>query len=81
MNVGMCLCWCSDMGWKKAVNKDSGEAVRDLAISKGINIYGVDSHTLFSLVRRVRDPPVAFGHIDSIQEGGLYSRTYHYKVS
>jgi hypothetical protein len=69
------------MGWKKAESKDSGEAVSDLAISKEINIDGVDSQTLFSLVRRVRAPPVTFGHIDSIQEGGLYSRTYLYKVS
>ena len=68
-------------GMEKAVNKDSGEAESDLAISKGINIYGVDSQSLFSLVRRVRAPPVTFGHIDSIQEGGLYSRTYLYKVS
>jgi hypothetical protein len=66
---------------EKAVNKDSGEAVSDLAISKGINIDGVDSQSLFSLVRRVRAPPVTFGHIDSIQEGGLYSRNYLYKVS
>ena len=60
---------------------DSGEAVSNLAISKGINIDGVDSQTLFSLVRRVRSPPLTFGHIDSIQEGGLHSRTYLYKVS
>jgi hypothetical protein len=65
---------------EKAVHKDSGEAVSDLALSKGINIDGVDSQTLFTLVRRVRAPPVTFGHIDSIQEGGLYSRTYLYKV-
>ncbi len=68
-------------GMEKAVNKDSGEAVSDLAISKGININGVDGQTLFSLVRRVRATPVTFGHIDSIQEGCLYSRTYLYKVS
>ncbi len=68
-------------GMEKAANKDSGEAVGDLVISKGINIDGVDSQTLFSLVRRVRAPPVTFGHIDSIQEGGLYSRTNLYKVS
>ncbi len=40
-------------GKEKAVNKDSGEAVSDLAISKGINIDGVDSQTLFSLVREL----------------------------
>ncbi len=68
-------------GMEKAVNKDSGEAVSDLAISKGINIDGVDSQSLFSLVRRVRALPVTFGHIDSIQEGGIYSRAYLYKVS
>ncbi len=68
-------------GMEKAVNKDSGEAVSDLAISTGINIDGVDSQTLFSLVRRVRAPPVTFGHIDSIQEGGLFSRTFVYKES
>ena len=75
------MCWCSDMGRKKAVNKDSGEAVRDLATSNGINIDGVDSQSFFFLVGRVRAPPVNFGHIDSIQEGGLYSRTHLYKVS
>ncbi len=68
-------------GMEKAIQKDSGEAVSDLDISKGINIDGVDSQLLFSLVRRVRAPPVTFGYIDSIQEGGLYSRTYLYKVS
>ncbi len=68
-------------GTEKAVNKDSGEAVSDLAKSKGINIDGLDSQTLFSLFRRVRAPPVTFGHIDSTQEGSLYSRTYLYKVS
>jgi hypothetical protein len=68
-------------GMEKAVHKDSGEAVSDLALSKGINIDGVDSQSLFTLVRRVRAPPVTFGHIDSIQEGGLYSRSYLYKVS
>jgi hypothetical protein len=78
MDVGMC--WCSDMGWKKLSTRTLVK-LYDLAISKGINIDGVDSQTLFSLVRRVRAPPVTFGHIDSIQEGGLYSRTYLYKVS
>ncbi len=68
-------------GMEKTFNKDSGEAVSDLAISKGINIDGVDSQTLLSLVRRVSVPAVNFGHIDSIQEGGLYSRTFLYKVS
>ena len=53
-------------GMEKAVNTDSGEAISDLAISKGINIDGMDSQTLFSLVRRVRAPSVTFGHIDSI---------------
>ena len=66
---------------EKSVHKDSGEAVSDLAVSKGINIDVVDSLSLFSLVWRVRTSPVHFGHIDSIQEGGLYSRTYLYKVS
>ena len=68
-------------GMEKAVNKDSGEAVSELAISKGTNIDVVDSQSLFSLVRKVRAPPVTFGLIDSIQEGVLYSRTYLHKVS
>ena len=68
-------------GMEKAVNKDSGKAVSDLAISKGINIDGVDSQSLFSLVRRVRAPPVTFGHIHYIQEGSIYPRSYLYKVS
>ena len=68
-------------GMEKAVNKDSGEAVSDLAISKGINIDGVDSQTLFSLVRRVIAHSATFGHIDSIQERCLYSRTFLHKVS
>ena len=68
-------------GMEKAVNMDTGEAISDLAISKGINIDVLDSQSLFSLVRRVRSPPVTFGHIDYIKGGGLYSRTYLYKVS
>ncbi len=68
-------------GMEKAVHNDSGEAVSDLAIAKGINMDGLNSQSLFSLVRRVRAPPVTFGHIDSIQEGGLYSITVLYKVS
>ena len=53
-------------GMEKADHKDSVEAVSDLALSKGIHIDGVDIQSLFSLVRRVRAPPVTFGCIDSI---------------
>ena len=45
---------------EKAVHTDSGESVSDLAISKGINNDVVDSRSLFSLVLRVRSPPVTF---------------------
>ena len=58
-------------GMEKAVNKDSGEAVSDLAKSKGINIDVGDSQSLFSLVRRVRESslglvvePVLNGAVD-----------------